>query len=309
MKTAPILFLIFNRPDSTRRVFETIRAAKPSRLYIAADGPRSDRTDDTALCASTRQIVEAVDWNCGVTRLYNDTNLGCKISVSNAITTFFQREESGIVLEDDCLPDPTFFAYCTELLERYRTDERIAHISGFNPVPETEWTSSADYGFWNFGSIWGWASWSRAWKHYDLSMSGWPAYKAANTLAQACSCPEEIRWRESLYETVYQGQINTWDMQWSFARLLHQKLSIVPRRNLIQNIGFNTDATHTHGSDNPFARLTPRSLPDPLQHPESIAADDAFGASYHRYFNPPKKKRRSLTRKFKDRLKRLLGLR
>lgn len=175
----PVLFLIFNRPDTTRKVFAEIRRAKPARLYIAADGPRKERTTDIALCEQTRDIINEIDWPCQSYTLYRKENLGCKLAVSSAINWFFEREESGIILEDDCLPHPTFFKFCEIMLERYKDDTRVMHIGGSN-FQEGMIRGDGDYYYSKWTPVWGWASWRRAWKNYDVNMVKWIEFKKNN---------------------------------------------------------------------------------------------------------------------------------
>ena len=163
---APILFLIFNRPQLTARVFAAIREAQPSQLYVAADGPRSNRPGEADLCEQARRVINGVDWPCEVKTLYRQENLGCRQAVSSAITWFFDNVEAGVVLEDDCLPIESFFRFCSELLIRYRDDTRIGMISGNNHGFRI-YDDSLSYSFSKHGAIWGWASWRRAWRLYD----------------------------------------------------------------------------------------------------------------------------------------------
>src|SRR5271165_4717676 len=178
---SPILFLVFNRPETTRRVFETIRAARPPKLYVSADGPRAGRAGEPQRCDEARRIATSVDWPCEVKTLFRDANLGCKMGVSTGISWFFDQEPEGIILEDDIVPLPSFFDYCDELLARYRDDERVAMISGCNPIAN-DFRVDESYFFARFCGIWGWASWRRAWRHYDVNISAWPAWRAESRL-------------------------------------------------------------------------------------------------------------------------------
>src|SRR5258708_3549575 len=180
----PILFLIFNRPFPTRRVFAEIRKARPAKLFVAADGPRPDKPEDLETCRETREIIKDIDWPCEVQTLFRDKNLGCGVAVSGAITWFFQNVEQGIILEDDCLPDPSFFPFCTELLERYKDDERILLISGnFLQQKNKKFMVKASYYGTLIPHLWGWASWRRAWAKYDFNLTKWPEVKATKSLA------------------------------------------------------------------------------------------------------------------------------
>jgi hypothetical protein len=238
-----VLFLVFNRPDVTSRVFEVITRVRPPRLYVAADGPRANRPDDVGKCNEVRSIVSKVDWPCEVKTLFQRENLGCKLAVSSAITWFFKQEEEGIVLEDDCLPGLSFFWFCQELLERYRNDTRIWQICGFNPVATAN--GQEDYYFTKYGPVWGWASWRRAWSAYDESMSCWPDVRRKELYWDFCDSKREARWRRKLYDKVFSGEIDTWDYQWGFYKFINSGLCVSPTKNLIANIGFSEEATHT----------------------------------------------------------------
>ncbi|PKN20620.1 MAG: hemolytic protein HlpA-like protein [Deltaproteobacteria bacterium HGW-Deltaproteobacteria-6] len=269
----PVLFLIFNRPTTTQRVFNAIRLAKPARLFVAADGPRSDSSTDAELCKQTRKIIDEVDWPCELLMLFQEKNLGCRKAVSSAINWFFEHVEEGIILEDDCLPDQSFFSYCRELLEYYRHDTRIMQICGLNVL--TEWRRFGhSYFFSNYGPIWGWASWRRAWQHYDVDMKLWPEIKREKLYPAFCQNGKETEYRLNLYDEVYSGKIDTWDYQWGFAKMIHHGLSVIPSVNLISNIGFAKDGTHTVADkNNPYATLEKGNMIFPLNHPEYMMRD------------------------------------
>lgn len=241
---APILFLVFNRPDTTRLVFEAIRRAKPNRLYVAADGARGDRPGEAEKVEEVKQIVGAVDWPCEVKNLYRDTNKGCKQAVSEAISWFFENEDMGIILEDDCLPDPTFFKFCETLLERYRHDDRIMAICGTNLANTDQMEDS--YYFSGIPHIWGWASWSRVWQEYDVEMRD--IEQVCSSIAAKSHFSKHIwQYWKRFFREVQCGLVNTWDVQFSYLAIKSGRLSIFPKRNLISNIGFGADATHTTG--------------------------------------------------------------
>ncbi len=240
----PILFLVFNRPDVTKIVFEKIRKQKPKYLFIAADGPRILNNEDEENCLAVKEIFNEIDWDCELKTLYRIDNLGCKNAVSSAIDWFFDQVEEGIILEDDILPDDSFFPFCSKMLEHYRSDEKVMHISGFN-VCGTWKEKKQSYHFSYFGGIWGWASWRRAWKHYDVNILDWNDKQLQNNILEKYF-PKEMRVaRKNLYDDLYNGKINTWDYQWTFARLIYNGMSVIPSKNLVINIGFNIDATHT----------------------------------------------------------------
>lgn len=247
----PILFLVFNRLNTVRRVFETIKSAKPLRLYIAADGPREGVAGEKGKTCEVRDyVLKNIDWPCKVKTLFRDENLGCKVAVSSAIDWFFKNEEMGIILEDDCLPSQSFFWFCEELLAKYKDDERIMQISGFNPLNTAGRKES--YLFSKYGSIWGWATWKRAWVFYDIHMKSWPFVRENKWFRGFCDSKREEKWRINLFNRVYSSKLETWDFQWVYAKLKNGGLSVVPKINLIENIGFGKDSTHTKFNPSKF---------------------------------------------------------
>ncbi len=282
MKT-PVALIIFNRPDTTAKVFEAIRQAKPPQLLVVADGARSDRPEEAEKCLAARSIIEGVDWECEVLTNYSDVNLGCKQRVSSGLDWVFANVEEAIILEDDCLPDPSFFPFCEELLNYYRHDQRIMVISGDNFQFGNKRTNDSYY-FSRYNHCWGWASWRRAWQHYDVEMKLWPKIRDENWLQSIFKESRSINyWREILQAT-YEGEINTWDYQWTFACWLQNGLTVLPNINLISNIGFGADSTHTEQVDNSFANLPVENMSFPLDHPQFIIRDtqaDRFTQNEH----------------------------
>jgi hypothetical protein len=266
-----VLFLVFNRPNTTRRVFEAIRAARPPRLYVAADGPRANRPGEAERCAEARHIAMAVDWPCEVKSLFRDQNLGCKMGVSGGISWFFDSEEEGIILEDDVLPLPSFFAYCDELLERYRCDQRVAMISGSNLI-SSHFTPKESYFFSRYAVIWGWACWRRTWQQYDVAMKLWPAWRDRGGLTAHSGGNRlfEAYWCDT-FDAVYRGEIDTWDYQLVFTCSRLGSLIAVPAQNQTHNLGFGPDATHTTpGSPDYVVESIPQPLDFPLVHPVDV---------------------------------------
>ncbi|HPD75526.1 MAG TPA: hypothetical protein PKZ65_05665 [Methanoregulaceae archaeon] len=271
----PVLFLIFNRPDTTQRVFDEIRKARPLRLFVAADGPRKDRPEDSALCQKTREILRQVDWECNVSTLFRDENLGCKHAISRAIDWFFSQVEEGIILEDDCVPDQSFFPFCRELLERYRDDERIMMISGINylfnrvGIPES-------YYFSRYYAIWGWATWKRAWGLYDIGMTGWPEYDARNYLNQLYCNKEIVSFLKGMMEEAYKNTLDTWDIQWVFTCIFNHGLAACPKYNLVSNIGVsgshNQEVSRFHFM--PVRGIDTRNLVHPARVMPDLYLDD-----------------------------------
>jgi hypothetical protein len=274
MLDTPVLFLVFNRPGPTARVFEAIRQAQPAKLYVAADGPRPGREEDVEKCRQTREIASRVDWACEVKTLFRDENLGCKRAVSSAIDWFFASVGEGIILEDDCLPEGSFFRFCEELLHHYRHDERVMMISGNNRLGQ--WDAGTSYHFSKIGAIWGWATWKRAWALYDVHMADWPEAEKMNLLESVFKDKNQAAHRKMVCEKTYGGLIDTWDYPWTFARLAQHGLSVVSSVNLVENIGFGPDATHTKNSTNPLDNLKAQAAGFPLKHPRFVVADERF---------------------------------
>lgn len=268
--TTAVGLMVFNRPERTAQIFSAIRSAQPETLLIVADGPRADRPGEAELCQQTRAVVEAVDWPCRVITNYADSNMGCRNRISSGLKWIFEEVEEAIILEDDCLPDPTFFRFCQELLTKYRDDQRIGLIGGNNFLPGGYLRYDQSYYFSRFTHIWGWASWRRAFQHYDLSMSKWPNLRLSGWLEEVFNNDraQVAYWREKFDQT-WAGIINTWDYQLTFSYWVQNFTSICPARNLVSNIGFGADATHTHEAT-PLANLPVYPMKFPLNHPYTM---------------------------------------
>jgi len=262
MFDTPILFIVFNRPDETREVFQSIRGVRPAQLFIAADGPRLRRDDDQVNCAAVKDIVSKVDWPCEVHTLFREENLGCGVAVSEAISWFFEHVDEGIILEDDCLPHPTFFPYCKTLLERYRNDVRIMSVSGNNFQNGIK-RGDGSYYFSKYPHIWGWATWKRAWSKYDFKLDGWEEFQKIGLSQVTGGNQEEISVWSAIATKLRSGEIDTWDYQWTLSCWLANGLHVLPCRNLVSNIGFGENATHTKGESR-FSRMKtyPYVFPD-----------------------------------------------
>ena len=271
LKTA-VLFMVFNRPDTTKQVFEAIRQAKPPRLYVAADGPRADKTGEEEKCEQVRRIATQVDWDCEVKTLFRDKNLGCRVGVSSAVSWFFGKEEEGIILEDDCLPSQSFFWFCEELLERYRWDMRVMAISGDN-FQKGSARNEFSYYFSRFNHCWGWASWRRAWVYYGKHMQLWPYIRDNGYIQDVLSDKTAVKCWSKIFETVYRNEIDTWDYQWTYTCWLQSGLTILPNVNLVSNIGFSEDATHTTDKDSAKSKIPVFNLSFPLKHPNWMIRD------------------------------------
>lgn len=273
-----VLLLVFNRPETTQQVFEAIREAKPPRLYIAADGPRDDKPQEKKRCDEVRRIVSSVDWKCDIKKMFRNTNHGCKKGVSSGIEWFFENEEEGIILEDDCLPNQSFFLYCDDLLKRYRNDTRIGMIAGSKFGRYTE-SNNSDYFFSRLVQIWGWASWRRSWKLYDINIRRYPEFIKCNGYKKLGISGRIEKYTKTGYDLVFQGGIDTWDYQWSFAMLSNGMLTAVPRVSMIKNIGYGEDATHTKNQNKKYDAAGIMELGEiikPIKHPEFIIPDDVY---------------------------------
>ncbi len=272
MLHTPVAFLIFNRPDTSKKVFAEIAAAKPAKLLVVADGPRLHQPDDVAKCQATRAIIDEVDWDCDVLTNFSETNLGCKRRVSSGLSWVFEQCEEAIILEDDCIPHPMFFRYCQELLERYRDDERVPMICGSNFHHDRSPTTDSYY-FSKLGHIWGWASWRRAWQNYDVAISSWPALRETSWLFDTLGNEAAADYWQGIFDKTHAGEIDTWDYQWFFSWWAQNGLAVIPTANLISNVGFGEDATHTHTAVNTMAHRPTSEITFPLQHPRNMVRD------------------------------------
>lgn len=285
MFNTPILLLIFNRPETTVSVFEKIKKLKPARLFVAADGPRKDKPGETEECTLAREIVmEGINWPCEIKTLFREENAGCKTAVSQAINWFFSEVEQGIILEDDCVPDESFFYFCETLLEKYKDDSTIISIGGTN----LGYTFSDDrsYGFSQFMNMWGWATWRRSAIMIDYNMEKWKklSFKKLFLFSRLRDGKSlDINWInywKNYFDITSSGKLNTWDYQWIFAQQYFKKMSIFPAHNLVKNIGFTEKATHTAYPDHPIASLPLQTLKFPLQHPAKNEVDKTYENDY-----------------------------
>jgi len=268
---APVVFIVFNRPETTRVVFERIRDASPSKLLVIADGPRDEVDGEKDKCEQVRAVIDGVDWPCEVMTNYSDVNMGCRMRVVSGLNWVFSEVEEAIIIEDDCLPDYTFFRFCDDLLERYRNDERIMSIGG-NCSRYGGGGEKYSYYFSRYPHIWGWATWRRAWAHYDMNMALWPEIRDSGLL-NGMFCNKRIRdYRIGVFDKAYSGELDAWSPAWVFACWLHGALGILPNKNLVSNIGFGEDATHTTGKNRTTANGTV-PLTFPLSHPPYMLRD------------------------------------
>ena len=270
MKT-PVLLLTFNRLEPTKKVFESIRKIQPKSLYIASDGPRFNHPGEREKVDSVRNfLMRKIDWPCQVKTLFQRENLGCRMAVSTAIDWFFSQESEGIILEDDCLPDPSFFLYAGDLLDRYRQDKRVMVISGSH-FHGNEYRPSDSYFFSRYNHCWGWATWARAWQYYDHDMTLWPILRDSGWLLTIGDGNRKFqRYWTRIFDMAYREQVNSWAYRWTFSCWSQSGLSILPAYNLVKNIGFSTSANHTQDAKHWLSRLPLENLSFPLTHPLAV---------------------------------------
>jgi hypothetical protein len=241
-------------------------------LLVVADGPRPDRPDERVLCDRARAVVEHIDWECEVRKHYSESNLGCRRRVSSGLDWIFGEVEQAIILEDDCLPDPSFFLFCEELLERYRDDERVGHINGTNFQFGRQRTEYSYY-FSRYNQVWGWASWRRAWKGYDVDIRLWPEIRSGRWLRDMLGDRRFVPFWRYVLDMVYRHEMDTWDYQWFFHCWTQSRLGIVPNVNLVSNLGFGANSTNTRGRSK-FGNMQREEIPFPLEHPPFVLRDD-----------------------------------
>ncbi len=287
MHTA-VLLVIFKRPDLTERLMEILGRVKPPRLYVAADGPRPGRGEE-ALCAAARECAAKAGWPCEVFTDYSAENLGAGHRVATAITWFFKTEEEGIIVEDDCIPDDTFFRYCEELLERYREDERVMVVSGYRG-PAAPRPGAPSYSFSKYPVTWGWATWRRAWKHHDINLTKlpeWETYKRSARFRENCFNEQERRlWIRDAERAL--SELDAWDIQWLLICWMRGGLCIVPARSLIQNFGLRADGTHLTDDIFGIHKKPASPMRWPLTHPDAVAVDAAFDReTWFKMYRPP----------------------
>ena len=273
MKT-PVVLIIFRRPEKTQKLLNIIREIQPKQLFVIADAPRSHKLGEAEKCEKTRAIIETIDWDCQVYKNYSEQNLGSFKRIPTGLNWVFSQVEEAIILEDDCLPEKTFFPFCEELLEHYRHDQRVMTISG-NNFQFGRQTTSDSYYFSRYSHSWGWATWRRAWQYFDMNMTHWPRVKEQQLLNFILEDRRTRQYWENIFQGVFDNQIVAWDYRWTFACWLQNALTILPSRNLVSNIGFDEDASHTTSKNHPFAYLPTYPMTFPLQHPPLMIRDGA----------------------------------
>lgn len=281
----PILLLIFNRLETTKEVFNSIKEAKPAKLYIASDAARKGENDEAKVVNQVRNyVVDNIDWDCKVETLFRQENLGCKYAVSSAIDWFFENEEMGIILEDDCLPSLSFFWFCQNLLNFYKEDTRIWHISGNNFHFNWKNAPQESYYFGGiYGSIWGWATWRDRWEKYDVEMKDFKRLNDEKYFDNCYDGSDAVKSRIKDFKLIIDG-LDTWDYQWVYTRWLNNGLTIVPNINLVSNIGFGKEATHTFSKKDKRANMKAFSMSFPLQHPKEVKRDSVSELKFYKSF-------------------------
>ncbi len=267
----------FSRPSTTERVFDVVRAARPSRLFLVCDGARADHAGEAERVQTVRGLLERVDWPCEVERNYAEANLGCRRRISSGIDWVFTRTEEAIFLEDDTLVDASFFPFCDELLERYRDDDRVQLIGGYNMLGRGP-RGGASYWCSAHARIWGWASWRRAWQGYDVTMAAWPAAKEMPAWTTR-TANERALWLNFL-DAVKAGTVDTWDAQLALHAWMAGRVTLIPRTSLVTNIGFGADSTNTHAPAFPGPPV--EAMRFPLVHPAGLAPDTRLDAAWIR---------------------------
>ena len=302
--TTPVLFIAFNREEPARMVMEAIRQARPPRLYFACDGPRNEGEKDR--CEKVRALVSMVDWECELHTKFSDVNLGVMMGESTAMDWFFEQEEEGIILEDDTMPVQSFFWYCQELLERYRNDDRVWCIMGNNLM--TEWEHKGDEAYYfsahGYGAYWGWAGWRRVWRKYDVEMKEWPDCRDRQLLTGHFLNKAELAEASKLFEGQYAGAIRSWDYQMDFARILNRGVTCIPNVNLVGNIGFGADGTHTVNEHDRRNKTDQKEITFPIVHPKHMLVDQRRDLAYFEHYIQP-----TLYQRLKEAVKNILPTR
>ena len=277
--TCPVIIIFFNRPDLLKKCINQVRKVAPDQVFLVADGPREGNASDIKKCQETREIAKAsIDWPCQVFENFSDTNLGCGRRPATGISWAFEHVDRAIVLEDDCMADPTFFRYCEELLEYYKDSPEVMTISGTNNGVHC---GKESYFFSNIPLIWGWATWRRAWTHFDYSMEGSEQMLPAEVAKLFEDDSIGSDWIAKIQR--HKNRRDVWDYCWTYASLKQGSVTVIPNKNMVSNIGFGDDATHT--GDLPAAPIKPIKFP--LIHPKSISTlpkieKRLYQRTYHR---------------------------
>jgi len=289
---APVLLITFNRPDTTKKVLDVLRKAKPQKLYVYNDGPRPNNLNDLNARHEINNILKTIDWACKLETNFPEHNQGCGRGVSGAISWAFNNEDRLIILEDDCVPVLSFFNYCNYCLEKYKDDEIVMQIAGNNYTENHNFTGK-DYFFSKFGHISGWATWKRAWAHFDFNMTDWPSFR--NGIKKSTIFDKRIiKYLTNAFNDYYSDHKKPWAIRWMYAKFKNNGLSIVPKVNLVKHIGVNGT-----NSDFLFTRVTDKySIKN---EPSSIICNDLYD-KYHfdHHINPRELLSSKIIRKIKN---------
>lgn len=283
----PLVFFIHRRPETTRQVFEAISRLQPTELLVVADGPKTDRSADKERCAATRSIINNIDWDCNLLTNYAEENMGLRKRIISGIDWVFEKVDRAIFLEDDCVPDTTFFKFCALQLDRYVEDPRIMTVSG-NNFQQGRRRTDYSYYFSRFNHCWGWATWRRAWQYYDDEMTLWPEVRDGEWLMDILHDPVAVEYWRRIFQSAYDDHIDSWAYRWTFSCWIQSGLTILPSVNLVTNIGFGEDATHTNVLNSKLD-VAACGMDFPLKHPPFMIRDErADDFTQHSIFSPPK---------------------
>lgn len=306
----PLVIVIFNRPALTQKLFEVIRIIQPETIFLVADGPRESVTEDVDKCTQARSIFSTIDWPCQVSKNFSEVNLGCRKRISSGLDWVFSQVEEAIILEDDCVPSVDFFKFCQYLLSYYRDDERVWVISG-NNFQNNQWRGDGSYYFSRYPHCWGWATWKRAWQHYDDRLGAWSTLKNSGLLASIFEDPLEIEyWTQIFDRLVATGKPDSWAYRWAYTCWINSGLTILPNVNLVSNIGFSEESTHTKNMQSPLAHLPAQTIGE-IMHPSFVIRDRkadaytfdfAFGGKNLRRQKRPHNRLKNLLKSFLKRV-------
>jgi hypothetical protein len=302
----PVALIGFNRPDHLRAVLESLAAVRPAFLFVILDGPRSDREAEAARCLAVRRVFEEIKWSCQIEWNCAPSNLGCKMRIVTGLDWLFGQVDEAIILEDDCVPAPQFFRFAEELLANYRNDPRVGMIAGSN-VGGFAASDGASYWFSRVPACWGWATWARAWKNFDVTMAQWPAFRREGRVSEVFDERIKSDYWTGLLDGTFHNRIDTWDYPWALTLWVAGQLTVVPSSNLVSNIGFGNDSTHTASSSHAAARRAFDPISFPLRHPTCFLPDRRCEARTHEISHGSDVS--ILMRRWKSALGRLLRLR
>jgi hypothetical protein len=301
----PVLLLAWRRPETVKKVIASVRSVAPEVVYVACDGPNPASAEEAEKVSETRRMIDnEINWDCRILKFYSDTNQGCRRGVEKAITWFFEHESEGIILEDDCVPHADFFSFCAELLERYRNDQRVACITGDNFQSGAR-PGGSSYYFSKYPHCWGWATWRRAWTHYSAEFDFWPAWKKSKHWRHLFLKSSERQHWEMVFDSVHQGRTDSWALPWMACVWRASGLTATPQENLVQNIGFGKDASHTNNSSSKLS-LPARGLGLTLRHPAHVLPDQDADDYVFRNVFAGTRARNAVASKFSTTLRRFL---